>query len=347
MESIITWSSGMSWAILETGPLSAMMVALFIFFLASMSGSMPQWKVFRRPRLVVGLALAAIASWGWVLEGAGAGILSARFLALGEGDATLIEMPFGGTVLVDGGPGIAKSQLLNVLHDLGRERIDLVVLTHPDADHIGGLPDVIDTLEIGAVVTSGRESDTGTFSRFKQAVRNKGIPHFIVDTGDRIAGFDGVELMVLGPSHSMLSGPTNRSSVVLRVDYNDIEILLTGDIDKIAEREVLRNAAVLEAEILKVSHHGSKTSSCSEFLRQAQPEVAVIMVGKNQYGHPARDVMERLWLQCGTVFRTDWSGTVTVRTDGERYWVEAPRMLATYMGGKDDSELKNKKQAGD
>ena len=242
--------------------------------------------------------------------------LRIHFLDVGQGDATFIEAPGGVQVLIDGGPNDA------VLRELGREmsffdrHIDLVVATHPDADHIGGLIDVLRRYQVDTILISGKEHDTPTAETFARAVENEGATVIRARAGQRFSLSASTTLEVLFPAGDTSEMESNTASVVLLLDHHDIEALLTGDAPaRIEEYLVEVYGTTLQSEILKVGHHGSDTSSSPEFLETVAPQYAVISAGrKNRYGHPHPEVLTRL---SGTeVFGTYEEGTITLLSDG-------------------------------
>ena len=233
------------------------------------------------------------------------------FLNIGQGDAILITQ--GSTqVLIDGGRTSRE-----LLGRLGRHvpfwdrTIEVVIATHPDADHIGGLPALLRTYQVGQVLTTGAQSETETSRLFQEAiVKRIGHEPTKVFRGAEIAFPQGGKLAIeypLAPIEGMVpDGDTNEGSMVARFTYGDTSFLLTGDLPH--EESVLRDEAPVT--VLKVAHHGSRYSSSAAFLNMIRPKEAVISVGKNSYGHPAPDVLERLRQSGAVVHRTDEEGDV-------------------------------------
>ncbi|MBD3282222.1 MAG: MBL fold metallo-hydrolase [Candidatus Portnoybacteria bacterium] len=238
-------------------------------------------------------------------------VLEIDFFDIGQGDSIFIELNKK-QVLIDGGPG------MKVLEKLGREmpfydrHIDFVILTHPEYDHINGLIEVIKRYNIGAVLVSGLERETMQYKEWSRVIKEKNIPVIIVKNGDKIAIDDAV-FYVIHPFHNLKGEEvkkTNNASIVGKLVYGDFEILLTGDIEKAIERELVDSGIDLRADVLKVAHHGSSTSSCDEFLNAVGSIAAVIQAGKdNRYGHPHPIVLERL-------------GDIFVKTTGEHGDIE-------------------------
>ena len=257
--------------------------------------------------------------------------LHVAFLDVGQGDAIFITTPDGQQVLVDGGP--SPSDLTSAL---GKEMpfwdrsIDLLVMTHPDADHISGLVEVLDRYEVNGWLDNGRPDDDATYGECMARLEGAEIPRHTVRAGDSLDLGQGIVLEVLHPPVELLSGTeadANNNSLVLRLVWGEAEFLLTGDIETEAERVLLRSGHNLAADVLKVAHHGSGGSSGSEFLEVVAPAYAVISVGEeNRFGHPGEGVLERLaGLGEVTVLRTDTAGTIEFVTDGEQMWVRTER----------------------
>ncbi len=251
------------------------------------------------------------------------GRLTVTFLDVGQGDAILIEGPEGQRILVDGGPSEEA-----ITAALGRRlpfydrRIDLVVLTHPQADHLGGLPGVLRRYDVGSILASPVEGDSAAYRAWKAALRGESAPYHEAAAGQTIDLGNGAGLYVLSaPSQD---GDPNADSVVVKLTMERASFLLTGDIESNREAALIRSGADLRGTVYKVPHHGSATSSTSQFVSAVDPLVDVISVGRdNRFGHPSPDLLERLGGDA--VFRTDLHGDITVSTDGRRLWIETGR----------------------
>ncbi|MCH8283200.1 MAG: DNA internalization-related competence protein ComEC/Rec2 [Chloroflexi bacterium] len=258
-------------------------------------------------------------------------LLEVTFFDVGHGDAVLIKTPSGRTILVDGGP---DPRLLT--RGLSRRlpfwyrRIDLMVLTHPERDHVAGLSAVLERYDVRRVLDPGLAGDNATYEAWLQAVRQQGIPRTIASAGQRIVVGE-VTLDVLHPPARRLMGTpsdTNNNSVVLRLSYGRVSFLLTGDIQAIAETYLVGQDAELDSVVLKVAHHGSDTSSTGRFLEAVHPVAAVITVdAEGRYGHPTAAVVQRLegLVPRETLFNTALDGAIRFRTDGNRLWVTTDR----------------------
>lgn len=253
-----------------------------------------------------------------------------HFLDVGQGDAILLRTPGGRTVLVDGGPDpvVLASRVGRAL-PFWQRRIDLVVVTHPDSDHLAGLLGVIERYEVTQVLHGPMAGSTPLEQAWREALAERGIASMPATRGAVIAIGDTTALHVLHPPGETppgAEGDDNSSSVVLRVVAGECRLLLTGDIDAATEAALLAAGAPLDATVLKVSHHGSGGASTAPFVAAVAPQVAVISVGaENRFGHPAAATLERLEEQGIRVLRTDRDGTVTLRTDGHRYWLRTER----------------------
>jgi beta-lactamase superfamily II metal-dependent hydrolase len=243
---------------------------------------------------------------------------------VGQGDSILVILPNTKTLLIDGGERESSGKVLATLRELGSSRINVVVATHPHADHIGGLIDVIKNVDVGQVLDSGQVHTTQTFEDFLDAIEMKQIPLKSVREGYSINLDPAVKIDVLNPPASLPDGADNEAelndnSVVLKLTYGEFSALLTGDMQEINEaRLVFENATTLDAKVLKAGHHGSRTSSSSPFLNAVTPEVVIISVGAgNTYGHPHQEALDRI-SAAGTehLFRTDVDGTITLTANG-------------------------------
>ena len=253
--------------------------------------------------------------------------LSVTFLDVGQGEAILVESPSGNRVLIDGGPsGDAITGALGRQLPFYDRRIDLVVATHQQTDHIGGLPEVLERYAVSAVLQTQVTAGSLAYDAWRDAVTASGPALIEAVRGQEIDLGSGARITVLGPQrvNSDSDGDANDSSMVLLVSYGSVRILLTGDVSEDAEAALVAAGTDLRADVLKVAHHGSATSTSTEFLRRVRPWVAVISAGHdNQFGHPDPETLAKLRL--ATVYRTDEDGDVEVLTDGQNLWVETSR----------------------
>jgi len=313
---------------------------------AAMPGARP-WRPENRARAIAALTgarSAAVTSRArpWALPLAAAacalawagalsrpdGLLHLHVLDVGQGDALLVVTPSGRRMLVDGGPSPSA-----VLDGLGRamapwdRRIDVVVLSHPDADHVGGLPAVLARYRVAHVVASPAAHDSPDAVAFQHAVGTEGALRWDALAGTTLSldARAGVRATVLWPTDgpegaAAAAGGANNRSAVLLLEHGAVRMLLPGDIETPVEERLLAAGADLRAHVLKVAHHGSGTSSTGAFLEAVQPWLALVSVGAdNTYGHPDPDVLTRL--APAAVRRTDRDGRIEVLSDGRRVWL--------------------------
>lgn len=261
--------------------------------------------------------------------------LSITFAAIGQGDAALVISPTGKTVLIDGGPPEGTEHLLQVLQQRKVTAIDLIILTHPHLDHLGGLSQVIRRMPVRMFLDSGFPSTSPPYVTLLRTLSERGVTVKNATMGRSIDLGDGAALTILGPPSPFLESTrsdVNANSVVARLAWKGRSALFTGDAEPEAERAMLeRNAsqpALLQAELLKVAHHGGRYSSTEAFLRAVSPRIAVISCGiGNDYGHPTVDAMNRLQAVQATLYRTDLQGDVTVTTrDGQPWQVSTEQL---------------------
>lgn len=252
--------------------------------------------------------------------GSASGTLEVYFFDVGQGDSELIRLPGGENILIDAGTSSTEDELVGELRSLGAETLDLVVATHPHADHIGGMAAVIDAFDVRQVVMPRvSESDTPTTKTYEnllQSIADKGLTITPAEPGDELLSSGGAVLTVLAPNGEDY-GDLNNYSVVLRLTYGEDSFLFTGDAEEASEEEMLSLDWPLTATVLKCGHHGSETSTSPAFLDAVSPQYAVISCGvDNDYGHPDAVTLEKLEAAGVEVFRTDRQGTILASTDG-------------------------------
>ena len=275
----------------------------------------------------IGLALLLIANYfTWQAVGVWADTsLRIFFLDVGQGDAILIRTPSHHTILVDGGPDQNVIAQLNRVMPLWNRHIDLLVLTHPQADHVTGLLDVLERFTVGEILATFEPYDSQTNSAWLSAALAGDHAINYADAADDYQ-FGEVRWDTLHPLSQLLddSEDVNEHSVVAKITYAGVSLLLTGDAGFPAEARLLDTYANLDVDILKVGHHGSRYASSSEFLAATQPEVAVIQVGQNSFGHPTDETLGRLLNVGATIYRSDTEGLIEVVVTQTGYTV-APR----------------------
>jgi competence protein ComEC len=255
--------------------------------------------------------------------------LHVSFLDVGQGDAILIQTPNGQNILIDGGPDPQKINLeLSRKLPFWDRTIDLVVCTQPQADHVTGLVEVLQRYKVKQVLEPGVPYDSAIYQEWLRLIEDKGIEYNIARAGQEIDLGTGIKIEVLNPPASLWAGTSadvDNNGVVLKLSWGKVSFLFTADIREEVEFELIGQRANLKSTMLKVAHHGSRTSTTWQFLAAVDPEVAVVSVGTdNPFGHPNPEVLERLIDRLGedNVYRTDQDGTIEFITDGETLWVK-------------------------
>jgi len=293
------------------------------------AGSIPKPRLgFSVKWLILPLLVVAILVWSVVLT-APDDKLHVSFLDVGQGDAILIQTPNGQNILIDGGPDAQKINLeLSKKLPFWERTIDLVVCTQPQADHITGLVEVLQRYKVTQILEPGVPYDSVIYQEWRRLIEDKEIEYNVAQVGQEIDLGSGIQMEVLNPPATLYVGTDHdidNNGVVLRLSWGQLSFLFTADIRQEVEFELIGQRANLRSTVLKVAHHGSKTSTTSQFLASVDPEVAVISVGiDNSFGHPSLEVVERLIGRLGedNVYRTDEDGTIELITDGERLWVK-------------------------
>ena len=296
-------------------------------------------KINWRSGLVAFLVVANALVWSAIWS-TGRRELTVAFLNVGQGDAILIEAPNGNQVLLDGGPARAALAPLGRRLPFYDRTLDLIIASHPDADHIGGLPEVLKRYRVRGFLEPGVESETAVYQELRRLVAEQILPRLLARHGQRIIlddwgtaeTADDVVLTILFPDQDVTDWETNEASIIARLTYGQSSFLFTGDAPVKTEQLVLARygAAALASEVLKVGHHGAKTSTGESFLRAVAPRFAIISAGKNnRYGHPAPLTLGLLERAGVEILRTDVpaappvdgaagdDGTIVFRSDGQ------------------------------
>ncbi|MGD0765296.1 MAG: DNA internalization-related competence protein ComEC/Rec2 [Dehalococcoidia bacterium] len=278
------------------------------------------------PWLAGALAIPAVLTWTAVLSTPDSR-LEVKAFDVGQGDAILIRTPDGHKLLIDGGPdGRAVTAALGAELPFWDRKLDMVLSTHPDDDHLMGLVTVLERYDVGQVVAGPTSLESSTEDAFRKLIADRAIPYHEATAGEWIDLGSGARLQIFGPPADPLTGTdadTNNNSLVLKLVWGKVSFLLTGDIESAGESALLQFGVDLHATVLKVAHHGSAYATSEALLQAVQPKVAVISVGQNDFGQPAQSTIDRL---AGTIlYRTDQEGAVTFFTDGDRLWVASDR----------------------
>jgi competence protein ComEC len=264
------------------------------------------------------LGLLCVGVWSHVFALEQSGVLRVSYLDVGQGDSILIESPRGARILIDGGKNARVLQELGAEIPFGSRTIDVVLATHPDLDHIGGLPHVFERYEVGLLLEPCVSDEGADYSALLDAVQAEGSMHICAREGMRVQVDEEVVLEVLFPDREVSGMEANSASLVTRLTYGDTAFLFMGD-SPVAIEEYLagRFADALQSDVLKLGHHGSKTSTSDTLLGYADPRYAVVSAGcGNSYGHPHREVLERLEAFDVSVVQTCEEGTVRFLSDG-------------------------------
>lgn len=244
--------------------------------------------------------------------------LTVHFLDVGQGDSILIQFPNDSVMLVDAGPDGNGAPVISYLQQQGVNKIDYLVATHPHADHIGGMTAVIKEFEIDKVYMPKVTHTTKIYEDLLLAIKEKGLKITPAHAGLDILDQNGLQVTFAAPCSSNYDSLNNYSAVV-KIQYGSTSFLLTGDAEEISEQEMLDEGMDLQADVLKVGHHGSSSSTTPAFLKSVAPKYAVISAGaENKYGHPHQETLDHLADAGVIVCRTDQDGTIVFVSDGEQ-----------------------------
>lgn len=272
-----------------------------------------------------GLFLGTILVWYAVYAESQDKLLVA-FLDVGQGDAIFIQTPSNNQILLDGGPNKKVLSELSKIMPFYDRSIDMIIESHPDSDHIAGLIDVAKRYEINSVMETGVDSDSDVYKTLENVIKEKNIQKVLARKGMRINFGDGAYLDILFPDRDVSGLETNTSSIVAKLIYGDNSFIFTGDSPQAIEKYLASTIGVIPAgrdKILKLGHHGSKTSTLELFLGYVNPKYAIISVGKdNKYGHPSKETMDLLNRFKIPTFRTDELGTIKIKSDGQNLQIE-------------------------
>lgn len=261
--------------------------------------------------------------------------LEVVFLDVGQGDAIFVRTPGGKNILLDGGgrpayqEDIERVGRLVVIPYLEHRRVrklDLVIVSHPHEDHYGGLLAVLDSIPVELLVTSEEGVETETYNRLLTLAETRGIPRLMLQRGDTLALEPDLDIEVLNPPSRFFSGTgsdVNNNSLVMQLLYREVNFLFAGDMEDAAARWMLAENLLAQSQILKVPHHGGYMAAFSPFLEAVNPQVAVITVGRNPFGHPHQETLTRLQEQAVEFYRNDRHGAVTVHSNGYKWEVKS------------------------
>lgn len=281
-------------------------------------------RMMKRLASAAAVVVALVAAWIWgggdstpavQRPEAGGQAMTVRFIDVGQGASTLVSM--GDThILIDAGENDQGDKVVEQLKAWGVDRLALAIGTHPHSDHIGGMDDVLNALEVEAYMMPEVAHTSKTYESVLQALEENEIPVTYPQAGDSLE-LGGMRLTVLGPEQ-VEEDDLNNCSLVSRVDSAYGSVLIPGDCERQAEEAMLKGNRPLKADVLQLAHHGSSTSNTEAFLKAVDPKWVVIPVGEgNSYGHPHDEILQRVEELGCKAYRTDWNGTVTCVMDEE------------------------------
>lgn len=243
--------------------------------------------------------------------------LTVNFLDVGQGDSEFIQLPNGECMLIDAGVSDSASKIASKISELGYEKIDYLIATHPHADHIGGMKKIVESFDIGEIYMPKASTNTKTFENLLQAISDKGLSVNTAKAGKVLYESDDLKIEFLAPISDTYKDLNNYSAVI-RLQYGSNVFLFTGDAEELAEGEILNtySKSALKADVLKVGHHGSNTASTADFINTVLPEYAVIELGEgNSYNHPHKEALDNLNSVGAEILRTDLNGDITIISD--------------------------------
>ncbi len=246
--------------------------------------------------------------------------MKVHFINVGQGDATYIKMPGGEDILIDGGSQGQGDKIIAYLKKQKVDDIEIMIATHPDADHIGALDEVLKAYKVEAVYAPKVSHTTDAYKNFLKAVKAEKLTIKTAKSGVKLSLKTGTAKFV-GPVRDYGKTDLNNWSAVLHITYNKNKFLFTGDAEKTAESDMVKAKQTLQADVVKVGHHGAKTSSNANFLEVVKPKYGVISVGKNSYGHPTTEVLNRFKPYKTTMYRTDQKGNIIFTSTGTKITV--------------------------
>jgi competence protein ComEC len=290
---------------------------------------MAQWKVW-----IMGLVLVVLTGCSPLTvhnESVGSttilradGKLQVLFLDVGQGASQLLISPSGKTMLIDAGNNDKEQVMLDYLKQYQITKLDIVIGTHPDADHIGGLDKVIDQTIVDKIYMPKISSNTRTFESLLESISNKKLKVQTAKAGLTLDWDKEVQVEMIAPA--AVYDNANNMSAVVKITYGTTSLLLTGDAEAASEKDMIKSGVDLSSTVLGVGHHGSKSSTSLTFLNKVKPQYAIIQSGKdNNYGHPDKTILSRLKKAGASVYRNDLQGTVSVISDGKNVTIATER----------------------
>ncbi len=275
--------------------------------------------------ILIGLVCFNIIVWLTVYDLNKPKFLQVNFFDVGQGDAIFIETPQNHQILIDGGPSSVVLEKLNNEMPFWDRSLDLIILTHPEHDHIAGLIEVLKRYKVENILWTGVVRNTSEYNEWIRLIKNEEAEIFIAQMGQKIIA-GRVVFNVLYPFENLNSQEIkniNNTSIILRFFLGETSFLFTGDAFKSVERKLVNKGKNINSDVLKVGHHGSKTSTAEEFISEVSPEIAVISAGKdNRYGHPHQETLATLKKYDIKILRTDKDNDIKIISDGENLTIK-------------------------
>ena len=283
-----------------------------------------------KTKILIVAVLVITGSVFYYVFGSEKDLLEVHFLDVGQGDAILIKTPQDQKILIDGGPDNSIVRELDQKMDHWENTIDLVILTHPHSDHVTGLNEVFKKYEVKKVYYTGVEHTSPDFIAWLELIKEKNIPYYQIKARQNIIFSDNLKMEILFPDRDITNEQIdnlNNTSIALKLSHADIDLVLTGDAEEDLEHELIEKyGALLDSEILKLGHHGSKTASTMRFLEVVNPEIAIIQVGENNdFYMPHVRTLHTISKFDIDLYRNDLNGSVSVISDGTKYWLETEK----------------------
>ena len=249
-------------------------------------------------------------------------LLKVHYLDVGQGDSIFVELPNNETMLIDAAESYQSENIINYLKNLNYQKIDYVIGTHPHTDHIGGLKNIINTFEIGKIYMPKVVSTTKTYESLLMAIKNKNLKINTAKGGTSIIDTDALKINILAPNNSTYT-ELNNYSVVTKITYGTTKFLFMGDAEKLSENEIKENVT---ADVIKIGHHGSNTSSSIDFIKKVNAKYGIISVGlNNKYNLPKEETITN-WENSGTkIYLTSTNGTIRASSDGTNIKIESEK----------------------
>lgn len=249
-------------------------------------------------------------------------LLKVHYLDVDQGDSIFIELPNNETMLIDAAESYQSENIINYLKNLNYQKIDYVIGTHPHTDHIGGLKNIINTFEIGKIFMPKVVSTTKTYESLLMAIKDKNLKINTAKAGTSIIDTDALKINILAPNNSIYT-ELNNYSVVTKITYGTTKFLFMGDAEKLSENEIKENVT---ADVIKIGHHGSNTSSSIDFIKKVNAKYGIISVGlNNKYNLPKEETITN-WENSGTkIYLTSTNGTIRASSDGTNIKIESEK----------------------